>query len=373
MRILVLDTDYPAFTNWLYSQNPGLQEKPFEEQLHVHAKECFGMAGFCASNFKVLGHDARDFHVNNEVLQRKWALEHGVRVGADKEWNFRLRRGFIPWISRTQVRRWYYDILAAQIKDYKPDVILNLAMDEISSVFLQEMKPHTRLLVGQIAAHIPTGENWGVYDLVISSLPNFVDRFRQIGVRSEYNRLAFEPSVLQAIKDKKRDIPVSFIGSFTSSHSKRDQLLERLCSTIPINIWGIGIERLPPDSPIRSRYLGSAWGLGMFRILAASKIVINYHSDVAQSYANNMRLYEATGTGALLVTDSKDNLHEMFMPGKETVAYRDIEECIELTKYYLEHDAERMAISAAGQRRTLATHTYLQRMQDLSEIIMRYL
>lgn len=373
MRILILDTDYPAFTDWLYSENPGLQEKTFDEQLRVHAKECFGMAGFCSSNMRMLGHDAQDFHVNNEIMQRQWASDHGIAVGSDWKWTVRLRRGILPWISREYVRRWYYEILAAQIKHFRPDVILNLAMDEISSTFLCEMKPYTRVLVGQIAAHIPTGENWGVYDLVVSSLPNFVKYFRRIGVRSEYNRLAFEPSVLNAIKVKERSIPISFIGSFTSSHSKRDQLLERLCLAVPINIWGVGIDRLPPDSPIRSRYLGSAWGLGMFRILAASKIVINYHSDVAQSYANNMRLYEATGAGALLVTDLKDNLHEMFMPGKEAVAYRDIDECIELAQYYLEHAEERIAISVAGQKRTLETHTYLQRMQDLSAIIMRHM
>ena len=43
---------------------------------------------------------------------------------------------------------------------------------------------------------------------------------------------------------------------------------------------------------------------------------------MAKSYANNMRLYEATGVGALLVTDWKENLGEMFEPGKEVVAYR---------------------------------------------------
>ena len=42
-----------------------------------------------------------------------------------------------------------------------------------------------------------------------------------------------------------------------------------------------------------------------------------------------MRLYEATGVGTLLVTDYKDNLHEMFIPGKEVVVYRDADEAVE--------------------------------------------
>ena len=373
MRVLILDTDYPAFLDWLYGEHPGLHEKPFDEQLRVHTDACFGMAGFCSSNLRALGHEAYDLHANSEYMQKQWAREHGVKVDANWRTQFRLRRGIVPWVSRTQVRRWFYEILAAQIKHHKPDVVLNLAMDAISSEFLREMKPYTRLLVGQIAASIPKGENWGVYDLVISSLPNFVEHFRGLGIRSEFNRLAFEPAVLRHLHTQKKNILVSFVGSFTSAHSKRDQLLEHLCLNLPMNVWGIGVERLPHDSPIRARYLGAVWGLRMFSVLAASKIVVNYHSDIAQSYANNMRLFEATGTGALLVTDWKDNLHEMFQPGKEVVTYRSVEECAERIQYYLEHSDEGDVIAASGQRRTLESHTYLKRMRDLSGIIVKYL
>ena len=373
MRFLLLDTDYPAFVDWLYAEHPALHEKPFDEQLRIHTEACFGQVGFYASNLRALGHEAYDLHVNNEYLQKQWALEHGLKEGPDWQWEFRLRRGIVPWVSRNQVRRSFHKILAAQIEHYKPDVLLNLAMDGIDSAFLQEMKRHARLLVGQIAYPLPQGENWRVYDLVISSLPNFVEYFRSLGVPGEFNRLAFEPTVLRHLQTQKKNILVSFVGSFTSAHGKRDQLLEHLCSNVPMNIWGNGVERLPEDSPIRDRYLGTAWGIRMFRILAASKIVVNYHIDIAKSYANNMRLFEATGTGALLVTDWKENLHEMFEPGKEVVAYRDLDECVELVRYYLDHEDEREAIASSGQRRTLHSHTYLQRMQDLSTIVSKYL
>ena len=39
----------------------------------------------------------------------------------------------------------------------------------------------------------------------------------------------------------------------------------------------------------------------------------------------------------------------------------------------LEHDDERQEIAAAGQRRTLAEHTYEQRMRELVEILSRHL
>ena len=82
---------------------------------------------------------------------------------------------------------------------------------------------------------------------------------------------------------------------------------------------------------------------------------------------------ESTGVGALLLTDWKNNLGEMFVPGKEVLAYRTPEECAELIRYYLTHDEERQAVARAGQARTLRDHTYYQRMQELVGIVGKLL
>jgi spore maturation protein CgeB len=101
-------------------------------------------------------------------------------------------------------------------------------------------------------------------------------------------------------------------------------------------------------------------------------LTLNDHGDIPP-YANNCRLFEATGVGTLLVTDWKKNLHEMFEPGKEVVSYHTPEECIEKIQYYLEHEDEREEIARAGQQRTLRDHTYYQRMQELVDIVQKYL
>ena len=53
--------------------------------------------------------------------------------------------------------------------------------------------------------------------------------------------------------------------------------------------------------------------------------------------------------------------------------YHSEEECVDLIKYYLEHEDERMEIAKAGQARTLRDHTYACRMHDLVDIISRAL
>ena len=86
-----------------------------------------------------------------------------------------------------------------------------------------------------------------------------------------------------------------------------------------------------------------------------------------------MRLYEATGTGALLVTDSKPNLGDIFDIGREVVDYRTEDECIERVLYYLGHEGERSKIASAGQQRTLREHTYFNRMCEMVDIVRTYI
>jgi hypothetical protein len=232
-------------------------------------------------------------------------------------------------------------------------------------------------LVGQIASPLPKGEGFGCYDLVVSSLPNFVNHFRRLGIPSELNRLAFEPRVLERLDEDENannsETTVSFVGSLSPAHEARVRLLEHLCQRLPVEIWGQGIESLPMSSPIHKRFMGKAWGIEMYRILHRSKIALNHHIDISGEYANNCRLYEATGVGTLLITDWKENLEEMFEPGKEVITYRTAEECAEWIQYFLEHEDERKTIADAGQQRTLREHSYYQRMQELENIVRKYL
>jgi spore maturation protein CgeB len=375
MRFLLLDFDYPAFIHWLYAENPGLENKSFDEQLQVTTDTCYGQVGFWTSNLRVLGHEAYEIHASNEFMQKQWAREHGLNVSPDSRWEFRMRRGVVPWASRIRERRWFYEILAAQIRHYKPDVLLNLWMHGITSDFLKEMKPNIRLLMGQHASmSLPDSKDFSCYDLAISSFPPTLEYFRRKGISAELNRLGFERSILARLGCEKT-FDLTFVGSFGGSqNANRIPWLETLCSRFPqMKVWAPtqDVDLLPHSSPIRTRYAGTAWGWEMYETLSRSRMTLNYHHSSAP-HANNRRLYEATGVGALLITDSKKDLREMFEPGKEVVAYRTLEECIELIQYYLEHEDERNAIAQAGQKRTTQEHTCYERTRELLDIVRKH-
>jgi spore maturation protein CgeB len=301
MRFLLLSTDYPGFLRWHYNQHPGLEKQPYEEQARARAASLFSLADFYSENLRQLGHEAWDVDVNNEFMQKAWARQHGLKVDARGPWQFRLRRGLVPWVSRS-TDRWMYDVLREQIRFYKPDVLLThwIGLDR---AFLREMKPHVRLMVGSHASPIRSEHNVRVYDLMLSVVDNFVDYFRRQGVKSELLRFGFEPRVLAGFNGAERSIQVSFVGNLFRDHGSRMQWLDQLCRRLPVEVWAPSLNDLPDGSPIAGRHRGTAWGAHMFDVLHRSRITLNHHIDVAESYAGNVRLFEATGCGSLLVTD----------------------------------------------------------------------
>ena len=361
MRILILDTYYEDFLAQWYSRNPRMALLSYGRQWRALQDECFGTADFYSASLNKLGHEAREVVMNCEPLQRQWAAEQGVRLPSSSVIG-KIARRFRPTKGN-----WLYVVLAAQIKSFRPDILYVQDMNWLDSQFLKEVRPLVKSVVGQIACPIAPGVDLGTYDLIISSFPHFVDRFRRAGLASEHVKLAFEPKIRTRLKKQIR-YDVVFVGHLSASHQNRLQFLEELASAVGLNVWGPGVESLSPGSPLRRSHHGLAWGLDMYQILHESKIVVNNHIDVAESYANNMRLFEATGVGSMLLTDSKSNLGDLFEVDREVLEYGTATEAIEKICHYLAHDEPRDAIALAGQHRTLRDHTFAQRAAELDNI-----
>lgn len=364
MRILILDHYYESFLDQVYAGS----DRPrgsYEEQWRALMARAFGTADFYSVNLQALGHTSTEIVVNCLPLQKQWALEHAKSPGV-----LRLfpNRGAIP----RRVSRWSEDIVIEQVRSFRPDVVHVQEPLGLSDRLCRELHRSATLVTTQIASQYPSLDPLRRFDVVLTSLPNFVHTFRDAGIPAEYFRLGFEATLLDRIqRDERYD--VVFVGGISPAHPQRLALLEELSARLPFDWWGYGADTLPRHSPLRARHHGSAWGLDGFRILAGARICINVHAGFAGPYANNMRLYEVTGVGTMLMTEAKDNLHELFATGREVVAYTSTEDLIAQVQYYLSHDEERRAIAVAGQRRTLEAHTYRTRMQELVEIISRYL
>lgn len=356
MRVLILDTCYPAFLNVHYAERSMLVRAPYSVQWRALMDRFFGTCDSYSHCLQELGHEAHEVVINCEPLQRAWAHEHGIRL--------KRRPRVLP--DRP--------LVLAQAEEFRPDVVYVQDLNALTPRVLRMLRGRSRLLVGQLANEAPAPEQLAPFQLLLTSFPHYVPRFRERGIASEYLPIAFDPRVLERLVDRPPSEGVVFVGALgRTQHSRGNELLERTARRVPIQFWGYNADAWPADAAIRRRYRGEAWGLDMYKVLARSKIALNRHIDVAEDYANNMRLYEATGVGTLLLTDAKRNLSELFQPGKEVATYASEDDLVTKIDYYLEHEEERARIARAGQERTLSAHTYGHRMREMVEILGRYL
>ncbi|WFU18982.1 glycosyltransferase [Bradyrhizobium sp. CB3481] len=389
MRILVLNADYPRFLSWLYRRHPGLGSAGYVAQMSARNASLFGVADFYSRNFAALGHTAAEIHVNNAWLQTAWAREHGMAVEmagptasgttALPAWLQRAVAPLKPMLRplarkvglSPSLDRQAEAILLAQIEDFKPDVVLNQDTFHVDPRLMRRIKAIGRpLLIGQIGVAPSRGVDWSVYDLMMSQMSANVEFFRRLGVRAEVNHLAFEPALLDMLPPPPvTDIDVSFVGTVSPDHQQRIALLEAVAERYDLKLFGNPLQTLPASSPLHRCFQGEVWGVDMYQTLRRSKITLNSHIDMAGREAGNMRLFEATGVGAFLLTDFKDNLHTLFAPDREVAVWRSIGDCLDAIGRALGDADSRAAIAAAGQARTMAQHTYRHRAAEILGLI----
>lgn len=357
-KILIIDTYYPDFLKTL----PFDSFSTYEVELRKVLGRSFGTADFYSRNLKLLGWYAVDVIANCKV-QTLWPA---ACVGES------LKR-----------------ILGRQIQAFAPDVILLQDLSFLSLGELHELRSGDYRLAAQLSCPWPGDAVVRQMEIVFSSFPHYIPRIEKLGVRAVFNPLAFEPSVLDWVfpdtfpviptdsKDMKyeRIHDCVFIGGVGNpSHWKYGmEVLETVAHEIPtFKWWGYGIEALPANSALRATYQGQAFGLDMYEILLQSKICLNRHGEVAQGYANNMRMFESTGCGAMLLTEHAPNLSDYFS-FEEAVGYATPNDAVQKIRYYLSHDDERQFIADLGQKRTLKDHTYAERMKVVSETLKEML
>jgi len=358
MRFLFVNTFYDGFLKSHFLNND-IKNCNYDIQLNDVMNQLFGDSNFYSENIKKLGHDALDIVFNCKQLQMTWMKEQFPK---------KISSDFSEWSNEYKCK-----VLFEQVNHYKPDILYLQDLSVIDAEYFPKIKKVVKFVIGQIASPIIDDSRFNLCDLIVSTAPHYVKMFRKKGINSEYLRLAFEDSILNRLNTSaKREYDCTFIGGISKLHLEGNRNLEFIAKNVNMDIWGYGREYLKSNSYSLKRHHGEAWGKDMYDIFLKSKISINRHGEIAQNYACNMRLYEATGCGSLLITDYKDNLNEMFEVGKEIEVYHNKEDLLEKILYYLEHDKERQQIALAGQSRTLREHNYYNRMQELLKILDRY-
>ena len=170
-----------------------------------------------------------------------------------------------------------------------------------------------------------------------------VEEFKRDGIHNTiFMPHAVEPLAYPYIPSiKKYDI--CFIGHINSDN--RIDALDKLFKAFP-NFW-FG-QRLFEEAA---------------EIICQSRIAFNItiKDDIS------MRVFETLATKTFLLTNYVPTLGDLFEDGKHLVMYRDMDDCIDKAKYYLEHEDERNKIAEAGYKEVLAKHTFKHRVEQVLE------
>lgn len=369
--VFFIDTYYPQF---LAAAGLSARSQPgdrYDDLLARTADLGFGTGMAYVQAFRALGWEAAIAVPNALRLQDTWRREHGQRSPLTLGWNYPLHLARLP-IARNLLHHLpgVHGVLLEQVAAAKPDVIVVQDLNLVPLAFAQELRKHTRLLVGEIASPLPPKPYFVGYDLILSALPSIVDQARAWGLRSEYVPLGFNERWAVAADQAGRDIDAVFVGSFSRHQPQTIPMLQSVAARVPgLRIYGPADEHMLDDAGLLPHYAGEAWGRDMFAVLGRSKIVVNRHGTIAGDYAVNMRMYEATGCGAALVTEAKSNLAELFEPGVEVQTYGRIDEIGHAVEQLLADPDRLAAMARAGYERTLSSHTYTARAMRVRDII----
>jgi spore maturation protein CgeB len=371
-KILLVQSNYPGFLKYFYGNNPNWKDLSYRQLKKRWDKEQFGQANFYSKHLNCLGWKAEEIIINDFRMQSKWAKENNVKL--TQKPSFLTNKVPDSIKNFLGLQGWSKNIFWEQIRKIKPDVVYMHDLSILNEKDLNQLKKVTRLVVGQIACPLPINKKpLKKYDLIVSSFPHYVNMFKKMGIQSEYLRWCFEKSIAKEVKPKNKIYDVVFVGGFSLHHRKGNKIFESLARKTKVDFWGYGVETLPLKSLIRANYHGEAWGREMYEIFSKAKIVVNRHIGVAEGIANNMRMFEVTGMGSLLLTDDKPNMDEFFETEKEVVTYKNEKDLARKIKFYLKHEDKREKIAKAGQKKTLSKHTYKTRMKSLSKILNKYL
>jgi hypothetical protein len=263
-----------------------------------------------------------------ERLQWKWAEERGLKT------------------------RDLNEIKLAQIEEFRPDVFYNMSamFDRNFIGRLGKNKNRLDLCWNGIIRRTP--QTFPDYDGHLSLHRPYVHYWRGQGL----NSLELQPGIPEAWGDlqwAEKEIDVLFYGQyFRGMFETRVGLVEDLLRykiqsgrdvrchlTYTEQRRSLGFPGIPrprlvlpivafPSRLVRRHALPPLYGDELYGTIARAKIVVNIYTDENREFKSNMRLFEATGLGAFLV--SEEGMYpDGFEPGQDFYTYRNTAELID--------------------------------------------
>jgi glycosyltransferase involved in cell wall biosynthesis len=313
----------------------------FNDAISVFLNDRFGAAHFLKP---VLDGDPECFFSNgdNEHTQRLWASEQGLKNGTPLN-----------------------EILLAQIEHHRAEVFYNCDPTRFGDDFLAKLPSCVRRTVAWRAAP-SNGEQFLSHDIVVNNFPTLLEGYRSQGVRAEYFAPAHDPEMDHYAAINDRPVDVLFVGGYSRHHKNRAKMLEMVAALrgemkvvlhldrsrltklaeTPLGWFG-PLTKHRRSKDVRAVAAEAVFGRDLLSAIGNAKIVVNGAIDMAGRDRGNMRVWEAMGCGAALVTDDGRYPDEM-IESKHFLTYANPEEAVQCVRSLIANPVERINMAQAG-------------------------
>lgn len=278
-----------------------------------------------------------------------------------------------------RTRRLIYDYFQDRVdkkilniaREYDPDLIFVLKAKDIDVEILESL----RKIAPTANWYSETMDHWDTiskiafhYDYFFNFDPFLVDKLTGMGHKNAHY-LPFCADISKKTEwsePKKYEHNVIFIGSYhPTRYAEREYIFDQI-KDLGLAIWG---NKAWLGTSLVNYYKGYASASEMYKIYNSSKIVINFYLTDVLGVGVNLRPFEITASGSLLINhDIREDIFKLFEAGKEFISFHGRGDIREKVLFYLSHKDERKKIARSGFERTRNNHTYLDRMREVVKI-----
>lgn len=312
----------------------------------------------------------RPEHMGMDVRDALLATGREVRTFAYRRDNFLYKnRGTKP-----RYERWILGRLEALCREWQPSVVAVFKGGPISPELIHRVKRATGALFLNLFPDNPLlmipFDRIAPYDLFFTKERYALRALESVGLTNLYYLPHWaapdfhHPVALTADERARYASPVSFVGS---RYAYRERFMSEL-TDLPLKIWGPGWARAASPAVRALAAGGPLWGRDKLAVYCGSTLSLNHHHPMNDIVGVNNRVFELAASGACQVVDHKDELPNLFTPGDEVLAYRDLPELRRIVAYHLAHPDEARAIGQNALRRALKEHTIQRRLEEIVSV-----
>lgn len=331
----------------------------FDAAIKAFLDDRFGAAHFLKP---ILDRDPSAFFANgdDEYSQRLWASEQGMAVNTSLA-----------------------DILLAQIEAHRAEVFYNCDPMRYGDEFLARLPGSVRRTIAWRAAPSKSGNFLG-HDVIVNNFPSILKGYSEQGVRAEYLAPAHDPEMDAYAARTDRPTDVLFIGTFSRHHRVRTAMLEaiaglhekmnvvmhldtsrytRLAET-PLG-WVGPLRKDRRSAAIRAVARPPVFGRDLLEAISKAKIVVNGAIDMAGNDRGNMRVWEALGCGAALVTDAGE-YPEPLLAGVHFEGYTCAADSVAKTVAMVNNESYRKQTAWQGYKAVSKNYSKLKQWEEFT-------